>query len=196
MKKDLFDDIVVVKRSGQRVNFNGTKIAIAIKLAFDDTYETYDEKDVNLVYTDVINTILKDYKNRKTISVEDIQDLIEKVLLIHKFDKVHENFNSYRLKRKASRETFKDKETHKFNKIIEGITSSIQNNSNKKIYPSLVSYGTSILKEYSKKDSRIKIITTKEHFGQSHARNLAIEKAKGEYIGFVDADDFAENLPL
>ena len=31
MEKDFFNDIVVVKRSGQRVNFNPTKVAIAIK---------------------------------------------------------------------------------------------------------------------------------------------------------------------
>ena len=42
--------IIVVKRSGQRVAFNGTKIAIAIKSSFDDLYETYDENKVNNSY--------------------------------------------------------------------------------------------------------------------------------------------------
>lgn len=31
----VFNELVVVKRSGQRVNFNSMKIAIAIKKAFD-----------------------------------------------------------------------------------------------------------------------------------------------------------------
>ena len=31
MEKDILNDIVVVKRSGQRVSFNGTKVALAIK---------------------------------------------------------------------------------------------------------------------------------------------------------------------
>ena len=48
-----------------------------------------------------------------------------------------------------------------------------------------------ILKEYSSKDSRIKIIT-KENGGQATARNLGIEEAQGEYIAFVDSDDFIE----
>ncbi len=48
-----------------------------------------------------------------------------------------------------------------------------------------------ILKEYQKKDSRIKIIT-KENEGQATARNLGIEEAQGEYIAFVDSDDFIE----
>ena len=49
MKKDFFDDIVVVKRSGQRVSFNDTKVAIAVKKGFDSVYEEYDEKEVNKV---------------------------------------------------------------------------------------------------------------------------------------------------
>ena len=48
-----------------------------------------------------------------------------------------------------------------------------------------------ILKEYSKKDKRVKIIT-KENGGQASARNLGIKEAQGEYIAFVDSDDFIE----
>ena len=48
-----------------------------------------------------------------------------------------------------------------------------------------------ILKEYAAKDKRIKIIS-KENGGASTARNMGIEAAEGSYIGFVDADDWAE----
>lgn len=46
-----------------------------------------------------------------------------------------------------------------------------------------------ILEEYN--DKRIKIIN-KENGGQSSARNIGIDIAKGEYIGFVDSDDWVD----
>ncbi len=49
-----------------------------------------------------------------------------------------------------------------------------------------------ILKEYAQYDNRIKIIDFKENKGVSIARNTAMEHAKGEYIGFVDPDDWID----
>ncbi len=55
-----------------------------------------------------------------------------------------------------------------------------------------------ILEEYAKKDYRIKVIN-QENSGVAVARNNALNVAVGEFIGFVDADDwvtlnFYENL--
>jgi Glycosyltransferases involved in cell wall biogenesis len=46
-----------------------------------------------------------------------------------------------------------------------------------------------ILNEYASKDNRI-IIVNKENGGAPSARNIAIPMAKGEYISFVDSDDW------
>ena len=43
--------------------------------------------------------------------------------------------------------------------------------------------------ELAKEDDRIRVLH-KENGGSSSARNLAIEQAKGEYLGFVDSDDY------
>lgn len=48
-----------------------------------------------------------------------------------------------------------------------------------------------ILTEYSKKDSRI-IPLKNTGKGVSSARNFGIENSKGEYLGFVDSDDFIQ----
>lgn len=106
MEKDFFDEITVVKRSGQRVGFRDTKVAIAIKKGFDSVYENYDEKEVNKVKEKVLNYIAKEYKGRKTISVEDVSDAIELMLKKMKYDQVYESFKGYRERRAASREAF------------------------------------------------------------------------------------------
>lgn len=48
-----------------------------------------------------------------------------------------------------------------------------------------------ICDEYAQKDSRIKVIH-KANGGVSSARNAGIDVATGEYIGFVDSDDWIE----
>lgn len=46
-----------------------------------------------------------------------------------------------------------------------------------------------ICDEYAEKDSRI-VVIHKENGGQADARNAGLDIAKGEFIGFVDSDDF------
>lgn len=48
-----------------------------------------------------------------------------------------------------------------------------------------------ICDKYSKKDNRIKVIH-KKNGGVSSARNMGISKSTGDYIGFVDSDDYIE----
>ena len=48
-----------------------------------------------------------------------------------------------------------------------------------------------ICDEYAKKDPRI-VVIHKQNGGQSSARNVGLEVAKGEYISFVDGDDVLE----
>lgn|SRR5574344_209850 len=45
-----------------------------------------------------------------------------------------------------------------------------------------------ILEDFAKKDNRIKILKSSQA-GPSIARNLGLEQARGEFIGFVDSDD-------
>lgn len=48
-----------------------------------------------------------------------------------------------------------------------------------------------ICDEYQEKDRRIKVFHTSNH-GVSHARNYGINKAEGEYLAFIDSDDYID----
>ena len=52
-----------------------------------------------------------------------------------------------------------------------------------------------ILEEYKNKDSRI-IIIDKKNGGLSSARNAGMKVAMGEYISFIDSDDWIEETML
>ena len=147
MEKDFFNDIVVVKRSGQRVNFNASKIAIAIKKAFDAVYDDVDEKQVYRVFESVLKYINDNYKDRKTINVEDIQDIIENHLKDLGFEKVYCTFSEYRQKRAASRKVFSEKEQHKFVKVVESVENIDSTLTPKKL---LHKFGKIISSEYAK----------------------------------------------
>lgn len=48
-----------------------------------------------------------------------------------------------------------------------------------------------ILKEYAKKDRRVKIID-KDNAGYGHTMNIGMDMAKGEYIGIIESDDYVD----
>lgn len=49
-----------------------------------------------------------------------------------------------------------------------------------------------ILQKFARGDSRIKIFNFNENKGAAFARNFAIKQAAGQYLGFVDSDDFID----
>ena len=146
---DVFKDLVVVKRSGQRVTFNGTKVAIAIDKGFESVYDTYDVKDVNKVYEAVLETIANDYKDRKTINVEDIQNIIESCLKKLSYTDVYLSFSEYRLRRARSREVFEIKSQHKFVKSLEKVGYLARSANDKKPNEMIDRFAKIISKEFA-----------------------------------------------
>lgn len=81
-------------------------------------------------------------------------------------------------------------------KYIERCVKSLINQSYKNIEIILIDDGSKdktieILKLYNNKDSRIKLYK-KKNSGASSARNYGLEKCTGDYILFVDADDYID----
>ncbi len=120
------DGLKVLKRDNKKVDFNGEKIAIAIKKSFDsreEFIEKYSEEDINKVYMTVLDDIFDNYFEKPYIKVEDIQDIIEKQLLRLEYQDVYESFSNYRDKRTESRRMFlSEPKQHKLLKAIEKIT--------------------------------------------------------------------------
>ena len=180
-KMTLFDTLIVVKRSGQRTTFQGEKIAIAIKKAFDSVENNYKEEDANKVYEAVLKTIEKEYIDRKTIQIEDIQDLIEMTLQKKNYQDVFLSFKTYREHRNASRKSFITKQQHKFLKTIEtlGFNKEEENALLKRKSPSqlLENYGTTIASGFTKSyllDTKIVRAIDSGLIGISHLESIAL----------------------
>ena len=167
---ELFDNLKVVKRSGKKVDFDGAKIALAIKKGFDnivvqdeeiDTSKSYTEKDIQKVYQAVINRIVKEYKNEDKIKIEDIQDMIEDEMEKKGYHEVSVSFKEYRERRAQSREMFfDDKRKHKFLKTLEGLgLKSAHEDDTKRenanvdgdtAMGTMLQYGSTVSKEFAK----------------------------------------------
>ena len=159
--------ITVVKRNGKKVDFDGSKIAVAIKKGFDsvttEEEKKYNEKDIQKIYQKVIKRIDKEFvsNNIDKIKIEEIQDLIEDELKKNNYNDVYESFSEYRERRTASRQAFADeKKMHKFLKSIEGLglksaseEDSKRENANidgNSAMGTMLQYGSTVSKEFAK----------------------------------------------
>ena len=89
---------------------------------------------------------------------------------------------------------------HNSAKFLAECLTSIQRQTFQNIEIICVNDGSSdnsgqILKEYAKKDKRIKIKTT-ESYGVGNARNVGLDLASGPYIFFMDSDDVLHHKAL
>lgn len=85
-------------------------------------------------------------------------------------------------------------------KFLEKCIRSIMNQTLKEIEIICINDGSTdnsleILKKLQKEDNRI-IIIDKKNEGLTKARNIGIEKARGEYVSFIDSDDWIEKNML
>ena len=164
------ENLTVVKRNGKKVDFDETKIALAIKKGFDSVEVDVDEdvkmrkyttKDVQKVYQAVLKRIEKLAKDTDKFKIEEIQDLIEDELSKKGYEDVYKSFSEYRERRNMSRQSFfEDKKTHKFLKSLENLGLKSANEEDAKRenanidgnspMGTMLQYGATVSKEFSK----------------------------------------------
>lgn len=117
---------MVVKRDGQIVKFDLSKIEGAIQKAFNSQNEDYD--------ADVIKTVIGNIPMllETPMSVEDIQDIVEKSLMEHGHYKVAKSFILYRAKRSNVRDWVAKKQQfiQEYKKSSNTANATIDDNSN------------------------------------------------------------------
>ena len=177
MNEEVLSNLIVIKRDGKKVNFDGTKIAVAIKKGFDSMEEKYKEDDINKVYNAVIDKIIK-LKIEK-IKIEEIQDLIEEKLEEKGYLDVLKSFSEYREQRAQSREIFfEEKRKHKFLKALEKLglnTKDISDNSfvNRNSIETMQAYGSTISEEFATSYLIKKRFSDCHENGDIHINDLA-----------------------
>ncbi len=192
-KEEFFENLKVVKRNGKKVDFDGAKIALAIKKGFDnielpddvdvETGKVYTEKDMQKVYQAVMIRIEKEYKDEEKIKIEDIQDLIEDELQKKNYLDVYHSFKDYRERRAQSREMFfDDKKKHKFLKTLEGLgLKSAHEDDTKRenanvdgdtAMGTMLQYGSTVSKEFAKSYLMKKKFADAHDDGDIHIHDL------------------------
>ena len=160
-------ELSVIKRNGKKVDFDETKIALAIKKGFDSVNEQdeetgkykYSASDIDKVHNEVMKQIKKMYTEK--VKIEEIQDLIEESLNKKGYTEVHDSFAQYRDRRNQSRDMFvDDKRMHKFLKTIEGLglKSASEDDTKREnanvdgdtAMGTMLQYGSTVSKEFAK----------------------------------------------
>jgi len=213
IEEELLESIKVVKRNGSKVDFNGTKIAMAIKKGFDsikivnemdEEVVKYNSTDIQKVYQDVVETIKKDYSDKERIKIEEIQDIIEETLKKDGYEDVYESFSDYRERRAQSREAFtENKRSHKFLKTLEGLAlknaseddakrenGNIDGNS---AMGTMLQFGSNVSKEFSKTYLMKKKFADAHDEGAIHIHDMDFEAMGTTTCMQIDLDKLFKN---
>ncbi len=121
----------IKKRDGRIVEFDQSKIARAIEKALIAT-NTTDGKNAWKLSDKVVAILNKKFKGDEIPGVEDIQDIVEKVLMEAKFEEAAKAYILYREQRRKIRETEKalEESVDMVDKYLKEIDWQVHENSN------------------------------------------------------------------
>ena len=114
----------VIKRDGNKVNFDKQKIVAAIMKAFREQYTTADG-DMMSCAEKIANEI-EGISKVKEFSVEEIQDIVEKKLMATKYKDVAKAYTNYRYLHNMARDQYREL----MNSVAEKLKASNVQNQN------------------------------------------------------------------
>lgn len=175
---------------------------ISFRKIKDNTF-TYNDRIYNYS-KDVfeVDILSKDYSPKIIHYLGNIKPFMKKGEYNDEFYNIYISYlnNIYIMKEKKEREKYLISiiiPIYNRQNYLTKVLESVINQTHKNLEIILINDGSTdnslkICKQYQKIDSRIKIINNKINKGVSYSRNKGLEVAKGDFIGFVDSDDYIE----
>lgn len=136
LQKISFEDVEVLKRDGREVLFDVERIYNAIEKAFRSTISGCDDvAEPTLKALRAGGLVLEEFRKRvkegeKIFTVEDIQDVVEKVLYETSENETYRHFKEYRKEREREREGAKSID-ETIGRLISKEPSTVNENANK-----------------------------------------------------------------
>ena len=165
----------IQKRDGQLQEFEGEKIAQAIRKAFRSTNTEIEEAVLQELIADITEAAIS---NEQLLSVEVVQDLVEEELMQHQYYKEAKSYILYRQKRNESRQVLHDLVQAVQQEELGTVLADIQQTYREEVYDlcNLLMKFHSFLKEDMRRDERLRMLI------KASVELISKEAPKWEYI--------------
>ena len=165
----------IQKRDGQLQEFEGEKIAQAIRKAFRSTDTEIEEAVLQEIIADITEAAIS---NEQLLSVEVVQDLVEEELMQHQYYKEAKSYILYRQKRNESRQVLHDLVQAVQQEELGTVLADIQQTYREEVYDlrNLLMKFHSFLKEDMSRDERLRMLI------KASVELISKEAPKWEYI--------------
>ena len=151
----------IIKRDGTRADFEREKIEKAIAKAFYSVDSMISEEDLRKISSKIEKTIKEKYPADHTVTVEEVQDLVELTLIDENYYREVKSFILYRAKHNMDRKVIGDFSKYIDDKNILNIITEVQADFDNQRYPieSLFFKFESFLKANMTEEDMLKAIT-------------------------------------
>lgn len=124
----------ITKRDGKTVEFDVEKIRLAIEKAFSSVGRFDSESETAALANQVVDTIKNKLPAGHVVSVEEVQDLVELILIDNKYHDVVRNYILYRAKHSLNRKIVQQFEEYIGDENIIEIVKEIPDNYDRSVY--------------------------------------------------------------